>query len=32
VFVVDVKKIIGNKSSNVLLQAGDIVYVPERVF
>jgi polysaccharide export outer membrane protein len=32
VFVVDVKKIIGNKSSNVPLQAGDIVYVPERVF
>ncbi len=32
VFVVDVKKIISNKAPNVPLQAGDIIYVPERVF
>lgn len=32
VFVVDVQKIVKNKSSNVPLQAGDIVYIPERVF
>jgi len=32
VFVVDVTKIITNKATNVMLQAGDIVYVPERIF
>jgi polysaccharide export outer membrane protein len=32
VFVVDVNKIISDKSPNVPLQAGDIVYVPERIF
>lgn len=32
VFVVDVKKIVNNKATNIPLQAGDIVYVPERIF
>lgn len=32
VFVVDVQKIVKNKSTNVQLQPGDIVYVPERIF
>jgi polysaccharide export outer membrane protein len=32
VFVVDVKKMLNKKAVNVLLQAGDIVYVPERIF
>ena len=32
VFVVDVKKMLNNKATNILLQAGDIVYIPERVF
>ncbi len=32
VFVVDMKLIISNKADNVQLQAGDIVYVPERIF
>lgn len=32
VFVVDVKKILNNKATNIPLQAGDIVYVPERIF
>jgi polysaccharide export outer membrane protein len=32
VFVVDVRKIISHQAPNVPLQAGDIIYVPERVF
>ncbi|MBW2261682.1 MAG: polysaccharide biosynthesis/export family protein [Deltaproteobacteria bacterium] len=32
VFVVDMQKIVKNKSTNVPLQAGDIVYIPERIF
>lgn len=32
VFVVDVKRILSNKAPNIPLQAGDIVFVPERIF